>query len=94
MLISIFIAAHFAPIVVPRSRSDDRRANEGQRNSQGNFCARGKARARVAVERSVTRVPAGFLGCERASLQPREERIGSVIQDVHRGEREHWRVVV
>jgi hypothetical protein len=82
----------FAPIVVPRSRSDERRTNDGQRNSQGNF--RGRGEARVTGERGVARVTAGFLGCERAGLQAREERIGGIIQDVHSGKREHRRVVI
>jgi len=48
----------------------------------------------VAVERGVARVAAGFLGCERAGLQAREERIGGIVQDVHSGKREHRRVVI
>ena len=82
----------FAPIIVPRSCSDERRANDGQRNTQGNFRSRGQAR--VTGEGGVARVATGFLGCKRASLQAREKRIRGVIQDVHRGEREHRRVVV
>lgn len=96
-LISVYYGAlcAFAPIVVvPRSRSNDRGANEGQHNSQGYFCTGREARARVAVERGVARVATGFVGCERASLQAREERIGRVIQDVHRGKCEHRGVVV
>lgn len=82
----------FAPGVVPDSRGNDRTANDGYCNSQGSFYACGKAS--VAVERGVARDSAGFLGCERASLQAREERIGGIIQDVHCGECEHRRVVI
>ena len=48
----------------------------------------------MAVERGVARVAAGFLGRERAGLQAREIRIGGVIQDMHRGQREHRCVVI
>ena len=82
----------FESAIVPRSRCKDCRANYGQHNPQGNFCARGEAR--VAGERVIARFAAGLLGCERASLQAGEKRIGGVVDDVHCGEREHRRVVV
>jgi hypothetical protein len=48
----------------------------------------------VTGKRIVARFAARLLGCVRASLQPCEERIGRIIEDVHRGEREHRRVVI
>ena len=48
----------------------------------------------MARERSVARFAAGLLGCKRASLQACEERIEGIIEDVHRGEREHRCVVI
>ena len=45
-------------------------------------------------ERIVTWSSARLQGCVRTSLQAREERIGGIIEDVHRSEREHWRVVI
>lgn len=48
----------------------------------------------MAGKRIVARFAARLLGCVRASLQACEERIGRIIEDVHRGEREHGRVVI
>lgn len=92
--ISVDITAPFTPTVVEPCSRNDRATDERQHNSQCNFCALGETRTRVAVECGIARVAAGFQGCECAGLQAREERIGGVIQDVHRGKREHRRVVV
>ena len=53
-----------------------------------------REKAKVAGKRIVAQFPARLLGCARAGLQVCEERIGSIIEDMHRGEREHRRVVI
>ena len=55
-----------------------------------------REKAKVAGERIVAQFPARLLGCARAGLQVCEERIGSIIniEDMHRGEREHRRVII
>lgn len=65
------------PTVVPYCSCDDRKANKGEYDANGDFCALGEAR--VAGERGVTWFAARPLGGERASLQVREERIRGVI---------------
>lgn len=80
------------PKVVPRPHHDDPKANNRQNNTQSHLCTPGEAR--VAGEHGVTRFAAGLLCCERACLQACEERIGSIIEDVHSGEREHRCVVI
>jgi hypothetical protein len=80
------------PTVVPHPHHDDGNTNDGQYHSQGYLCTCGETRA--AGECGVARVPARLLGCECASLQAREERIGGIIEDLHRSESEHRRVVI
>ena len=81
------------PTVVPNRHRDDRQANKGEHNAEGDFDTLGEA-ARVAGECGVAGLAAGLLGGVRAGLQASEERVRGIVQNVHRGKREHWRVVV